>query len=250
MNAVRDWLRRLLRQETRNSAAGGGLVGVVGVEDLGNRESKANEAGDLPGAKEAGKTQQRREEEDPADSVVTERVERDGDERPQQVALGEDDLRDILQGGHSAVVTVLALVVLAGLDLTSAANGDVPRFWQAAAGYACVSVVSFLVLRRLLRKQEAVLPPDRLGAGRFVLLAAGVAVFVSGEEAGRGLAPWLVMAVVAVGGLADGCWLAIVSARRRMGFWRAWRELFRHERETRRYCWRSLFGERRAEGRS
>ena len=148
------------------------------------------------------------------------------------------------------MVTVLALVVLAGLDLARAAEGDVPRFWQAAGGYAGVSAVSFLVLRRLLRRREAVLPPDRLGDGRFVLLVAGVAVFVSGEEAGRGLAAWLVVTVVAVGGLADGCWLAIVSARQRVGFWRAWRELFRHERETRRYCWRLLFGERRAEGRS
>ena len=118
-----------------------------------------------------------------------------------------------------------------------------PAIGLVIGTYGLTLFLGVLSLRWLFRREEAVLPPDRYGGGRHALVLAALAMFTLGDADDARTAGWVAMGAVGAGGMADGAWIAIVGKRNGLGFWRAWRELLFREKEARKWCWQSLFGE-------
>ena len=83
---------------------------------------------------------------------------------------------------------------------------------------------------------------QRLEAVRFGLSAVALAFLWSGDPAAAGLAVWIAAAALAIGGLEDGGWIAVVSLRREVPPWRAVGIVFRESRDAWRQGWRALYG--------
>ena len=83
---------------------------------------------------------------------------------------------------------------------------------------------------------------QRLEAVRFGLSAVALAFLWAGDPAAAGLAVWIAAAALAIGGLEDGDWIAVVSLRREVPPWRAVGIVFRESRDAWREGWRSLYG--------
>ena len=152
---------------------------------------------------------------------------------------------EFFHGVRSLAASAMAVGVAIAIDIFNGAGVD----WKwvlAVPGIYFVAVVSTWTGDRwLFRRGQALLPPDRYGGGRTVVTAAAMVFYLSGEPAGAALAGWAAVSAVLVGGVADGSWIAIVGKRNGLGFWRAWRELLFREKEARKWCWQSLFGEGR-----
>ena len=152
---------------------------------------------------------------------------------------------EFFHGARSLAVSAVAASVALGILVFDDAGID----WKwvlAVPGFYFFGVVSgWAGDRWLFRRGQALLPADRYGGGRTIASASAFVFWISGEPAGASLAVWLAVSGVVVGSWADGSWIAIVGKRNGLGFWRAWRELLFREKEARKWCWQSLFGEGR-----
>ena len=157
-----------------------------------------------------------------------------------QVFAGGD--WELVHGGRSLAVSATAGIFLVVVDISEPSGPGAAWVLAALGGYFCALLGTATAERRLFREKEAEPPADGRAGGRMALLMAGLVFWISGEELGARLASWLLMAAVLLGGLSDGAWVALVSARRGVGLWRVWRALLSQGREGRRLYWLLLFG--------
>ena len=188
------------------------------------------------------------EREDHADDLASEETRGDfpGGVMKNQVLAGGG--WELVHGGRSLTVSVTAGILLVVLDISEPSSPGAAWVLAAFGGYFCALLGMATAERRLFREKQAEPPADGRAGGRMALLMAGLVFWVSGEEAGARLAPWLAMAALLLGGVSDGAWVALVSARRGAGLWRVWRALLGQGREARRLCWSLLFGGGREHG--
>ena len=149
---------------------------------------------------------------------------------------------EVLHGGRSLAVSAFAGVILIGTDLVDPQGSDPERIYAGLGLYFASLAMICAGERRLLRKQQVLLPPDRFGSGRTALMFAAIVCCLCGAPDLQRLAPWLAFAAVALGGWSDGAWIAIAAERRGQRPWRAWGQLIVGEREARKQCWAVLFG--------
>lgn len=145
-------------------------------------------------------------------------------------------------GAHSLAISGLAAIVVLATDLVEPGHMTPWSVFGCLPLYFAGVVISFSVERSQHRKRRAHLPLDVSGGGRFALIVAAIILCSASDPATDGLGGRLAMAALILGSAADGVWIAIVATRRRMGFWRAWRELARRERDAQRHCWHVLIG--------
>ncbi|MDE0175405.1 MAG: hypothetical protein OYH76_01210 [Defluviicoccus sp.] len=146
------------------------------------------------------------------------------------------------QGSRSLGISGLALGVVLAADLIHPGH---MKPWQVSGSLRmyCAGVLCFFrIERQNHRKGRASLPLDVSGGGRFTLVTAALVFCFSADPAAEGFAGWLAFAALLVGGASDGAWIALVATRRGVGFWRAWYQLCRREREAGKHCWAALFG--------
>ena len=243
MSPARERLRWLLGRKRSDSAVDSALEVGPGVKRRADGQEKTYESGNFEEVAQDEEAERRGEDRDPVERGLVDRVEGSGHERGPKFALGDDDLRDISHDGRSFSATMLAALILLAMDIFGPSDMGISRIAMAATGYAAGLLLTFLAVRSFLRKREAILPPDRLGDGRVALALAACALVVSGDEAGVRLAGWLAVAALGIGGWADGVWIAMVSAWRRLGYWRAFVAVTAGERAARRQYWQVLFPE-------
>ena len=143
--------------------------------------------------------------------------------------------RSLAISGLAAIVYMIAYLVEPDHTKTWHVFGIVPLYFVGV-------VISFRTQRREHRKQRANLPLDVSGGSRFVMIFAAIILCGSPDPATDGLGARLALAALLLGSVADGTWIAIISARRRIGFWRAWYELVRKQREAQGHCWSAIIG--------
>ncbi len=179
--------------------------------------------------------------------------ENDGETRPIGAAEGEgedrfiegkgafDDWHWIEPGGYSLRVTVFSACVL--LLASALAPGGFSTDGPAlgAGMYFGWLAATFWAVCRGCGRGIAVVK-ERSGAVRFGLSAVALAFLWAGDPAAAGLAVWIAAAALAIGGLEDGDWIAVVSLRREVPPWRAVGIVFRESRDAWREGWRSLYG--------
>lgn len=89
------------------------------------------------------------------------------------------------------------------------------------------------------------MPLDPLAGGRLGLLFVAVLFVCSGPAGTEGLAGWIALSALLLGGCSDGSWIALAAGRRRIGLRRAWRLLATGEIDARREFGATLLGEHR-----
>lgn len=148
---------------------------------------------------------------------------------------------DIRHGSRSLAATVFAAMVLLFASLPGL---DGPRVDCLAAGlglYGLWLVGAFGMecwrCARGLAPVPAVLADVRIG-----LLTVALAFLWSGDPAAAGLAGWIAASALAIGGLADGGWIAMISLRREVPPWRAIGIVCRESRDAWRAQWFVLYG--------
>ncbi len=168
-------------------------------------------------------------------------VEGEGKERLVEGEGAFDDWHWIAFGGGSLRVTAFSACVLllasalapGGMSIDGPALGAGLYFvWLGGAFWA--------VCRGCGRGHAVV--PERLAGVRFGLSAVALAFLWSGDPAAAGLAVWIAATALAIGGLDDGDWIAVVCLRREVPPWRAVAAVFRESRHAWREGWRALYG--------
>ena len=146
------------------------------------------------------------------------------------------------QGARSLAISALAAIVLIAANLVEPGHMKTWLVFASIPLYFTGVVLSFRIERTEHRKRRAYVPLDVSGGGRFALITAAIILCSADGPATDGLSARLAMAALLLGSAADGTWIAIVATRQRIGFWRAWYELGRRQREARRRCWTALIG--------
>ncbi|MDE0274483.1 MAG: hypothetical protein OYH76_01215 [Defluviicoccus sp.] len=146
------------------------------------------------------------------------------------------------QGAESVGISVLAATVVIIAHLVEPGHMKTWHVFGIVPLYFVGVVISFRTQRSEHRKRRANLPLDVSGGGRFVMIFAAIVLCGSPDPATDGLGGRLALAALLLGSVADGTWIAIISARRRIGFWDAWYELVRKQREAQGHYWSALIG--------
>ena len=149
------------------------------------------------------------------------------------------------QGADSLKVSALAAIVVLATDLVEPGHMAPLLLFGSIPLYFAGVVISFQVQRREHRKRVAHVPLDVSGGGRFALIGAAIILCSAAEPATDGLAGRLAMAALLLGSASDGAWIALVAAQQRLGFWRAWLQLIRKDREAHSRLWTILIGKDR-----
>ena len=155
-----------------------------------------------------------------------------------------DDRWDVIHGSRSVAASAFSAGALLLAEWLDSSSTFPVLAALAVPFYFCMALWFRALTRRRFRKREAPLPRDKSGGGRLALAVAAMVFALAGDLAAERSAVWLAMAAVTLGSMADGIWLALVSERRGLGFWRSW-SLLAREREARRLYWALLFGEAR-----
>ena len=159
--------------------------------------------------------------------------------------VAAEDLEDVVHGGSSLAGSAGALM---GLSLSSMAFPEHTGPAEVMAGlgaWLVLAVFSYVLERRGYRKGVADLLPDGFGSGRMALafVVFGLCMFrIEGLEP---LAGVVAVSALALGGLADGGWIALMAERRGVGFFGALREWWVRSKDTRKWRFQSLLGEDR-----
>ena len=147
------------------------------------------------------------------------------------IALGDGSLR--VTAFSACVLLLASMLAPGGLSVEGPALG---------AGLYCVWLAgAFWAKCRGCGRGHAVVT-ESLGAVRFGLSAVALAFLWSGDPAAAGLAVWIAAAALAIGGLDDGDWIAVICLRREVPPWRAVAAVFRESRHAWREGWRVLYG--------
>ena len=212
------------------------------ASDRLNEEERAHHPVDGPGfpaPRVSGQDEERHQAPDPrvADSAGGCLPD---DSEPRQVLEGL--WSQFGQGAESLGISALAVIVLVAVDLIQPGHMKPWQVFGSVPLYVAGVIIFFRIERRGHRKRRARLPLDVSGGGRFALIMAALALSTAGGPDTDGHAGWLAFAAVVLGSAADGAWIAIVATRQRIGFWRAWYELGRRQREAQKRCWTALIG--------
>ena len=146
------------------------------------------------------------------------------------------------QGAESLKISALAVIALVAVDLIQPGHMKPWQVFGSVPLYVAGVVIFFRIERGGHRKRRARLPVDVSGGGRFALIMAALALCTAAGPHTDGHAGWLAFAAVVLGSMSDGAWIALVASRQRIGFWRAWYELGRKQREAQRRWWTALIG--------
>ena len=156
-----------------------------------------------------------------------------------------DDLEEVLHGGSSLAASSAALVGLSVSGMVFPEHTGPVEVMGGLGAWLGLAAFAYAMERRGYGKGVAVLPEDRFGGGRaaLVFVVFGLCLFrIEGLEPLAGL---VALSAMALGGLADGVWIALVAERRGLGFFGALRERFVRSKESKKWLYRSLFGEDR-----
>lgn len=144
------------------------------------------------------------------------------------------------QGADSLKVSAIAAILVLAADLLEPGRMTTWLVLGSLPLYFAGVVISFQVQRHHHRKRMAQLPLDISAGGRFALITAAILLWPAADPATDGLAGRLAFAALILGSASDGAWIALVAAQQRLGFWRAWLQLIRKDREPHRRLWTAL----------
>lgn len=156
-----------------------------------------------------------------------------------------EDLEDVVHSESSLVGSAGALM---GLSLSTMAFPEHTGPAEIMAGlgaWLVLAVFAYAMERRGYRKGVAELSPDRFGSGRMALVFVVFGLCVFRIEGLEPLAGVVAVSAMALGGVADGAWIALMAERRGVGFFGALREWWVRSKDTRKWRFRSLLGEDR-----
>lgn len=197
-----------------------------------NEEERAHrpvESPSLPDPRVSGQDEERHQAPDPriADSG---RSNLPDDSEPRQVL--ESLWWQFGQAAQSLKISALAAIVVLAVDLFQPGHMTSWHVLGSVPLYIAGVLLSFSVHRREHRKGRAHLPVDISAGGRLALIAAALTLSTAAGSPNEGLAGWIALSALVLGSASDGAWIALVAARRRTGFLRAWLELLRRDREA------------------
>ena len=207
-----------------------------------NQKDGACEPVDPPGNPEPSASRSANKQHQVTDDLVTNGAGRDVADGGEPRQVLESLWSQFGQGAESLGISALAVIVLVAVDLIQPGHMKPWQVFGSVPLYVAGVIIFFQIERRGHRKRRACLPLDVSGGGRFALIMAALALSTAGGPNTDGHAGWLAFAAVVLGSAADGAWIAIVATRQRIGFWRAWYELGRRQREAQKRCWTALIG--------
>lgn len=146
------------------------------------------------------------------------------------------------QGAQSLKISALAAIVLLAVDLFQPGHMTSWQVLSSVPLYIAGVLLSFSAHRREHRKGRAHLPVDISAGGRLALIAVALGLSTPAGPPHEGLAGWIALSALALGSASDGAWIALVATRRRTGFWRAWLQLLRRDRDAQRRYRAALIG--------
>ena len=146
------------------------------------------------------------------------------------------------QGAQSLKISALAAIVFLTLDLFQPGHMKAWQVMSSVPLYIAGVLLSFSVHRHEHRKGRAHLPVDISAGGRLALIAVALGLSTAAGPPHDGLAGWIALSALVLGSASDGAWIALVAARRRTCFWRAWLELLKRDREAQRRYRAALIG--------
>ncbi len=152
---------------------------------------------------------------------------------------------ETMHGGYSLVLSAIAAMVLAVVNLVEPGHMHLEHVFGGLLGYFVGVPVCFALDRRLHRRKRAIPVPDPFGTGRLALTVMAAVFCVLGSEEASRLAGWIAFSALVLGGLADGAWLSLVAGRRGVGLWGALRGLQASVPTAQQRHWAALFGEKR-----
>ena len=150
---------------------------------------------------------------------------------------------ETMHGGYSLVLSAIAAMVLAVVNLVEPGHMQLEHVFGGLLGYFIGVLACFALDRRLHRRKRAIPVLDPFGTGRQALMVVAIVFCVLGSEAG--LAGWIALSALVLGSMADGAWLSLVAGRRGVGLWGALRALQASVPTAQQRHWAALFGEKR-----
>lgn len=152
-----------------------------------------------------------------------------------------DDWWQVWNGARSLAATGFAAIVLATAELWDPTGPRWDRLALGGAVYGIWFASAFAAMCALCRLGQGAFGLAVTGEFRFGAAVVAMALLWSEAPVAMSLAGWVAVAAVAMGGIADGAWLAVVSLRREVPPWRALAIVFREEKQARRELWRRLY---------
>ncbi len=192
-----------------------------------------------PDPSSSGKDDERHQTPDP---LVTGRGRREIGDSREPLQIPDNLWWQLGQGARSLKMSALAAIVVLAVDLFQPGH---MKSWQVLGSvplYFAGLLIFFSLERRDHRKQRASLPLDISSGGRVALILSALGFSTAADPTTAGLAGSLAFSALILGSASDGAWIALVAAQRRIGFWRALRELARKDREAQKHLWTALIG--------
>ncbi len=166
----------------------------------------------------------------------------DAEKGTEHAGVFEDFGFETIHGGYSLVLSAIAAMVLAVVNLVEPGHMQLEHVFGGLLGYFVGVPVCFALDRRLHRRKRAIPVPDPFGTGRLALTVMAAVFCVLGSEEASRLAGWIAFSALVLGGLADGAWLSLVAGRRGVGLWGALRVLQASVPTAQQRHWAALFG--------
>ncbi len=216
-------------------------IGICSPDDADDGKHRANAGKDAPDDWRAGQVEGGGQDNGGGDELC-------GTGRKEEFEQGDveglgaaDEWWQIWNCSGSLAATTFALFVLVVSELLNPLGPDVKRVASAAAVYGFWFASAFLAMCVLCRQGQGSFGFAVSGEFRFGAAVVAMALLWSEAPVAMSLAGWVAVAAVAMGGIADGAWLAVVSLRREVPPWRALAIVFREEKRARRELWRRLY---------
>ncbi len=167
----------------------------------------------------------------------------DAEKGTEHAGVFEDFGFETMHGGYSLVLSAIAAMVLAVVNLVEPGHMQLEHVFGGLLGYFIGVLACFALDRRLHRRKRAIPALDPFGTGRQALIVVAIVFCVLGGEAG--LAGWIALSALVLGSMADGAWLSLVAVRHGVGLWGALRALQASAPTSQERHWAALFGEKR-----
>ena len=243
--AVAKRFARDVLDEAEARADGDALLPVeVGLEEEDNAYDggQARDGGQdkLDDCRVAG-TNYSGDRDDESEQLAPGGAVREGQQFPVEREGAMDDLHWIAHGGRSLRITAFAAIALLVASVLNPSGFSVDGLVLGAVLYVVWLGGGFWAVCQGCGRGHAVFP-EKSGAVRLALSAVALAFLWSGDPAAAGLAVWIAATAVAIGGLDDGDWIAVICLRREVPPWRAVAAVFRESRHAWREGWRVLYG--------
>ncbi len=199
-------------------------------------------APESPEPSDPGPSRRDEERDQAPDRLLTGSAGGELDDRGEPILVSDNLWWQFGQGAQSLKISALAATVVLAVDLFQPGHMKSWQIFGLVPLYIAGVLLSYSVQRRQHRKRRAHLPVDISAGGRLALICAALVLSTAAGPTTDGLAPRLAFAALILGSTADGAWIALVAAQRRLGFWRALLELTRRDRHAQRHLWTALIG--------